>query len=249
LDPPKEKQIISGKTHWVDHPTGSKDADLEKKYKTGNKHDWNKIFDIKPTRRSFFFKVRSQYQEEYHKWGNVKEAAILYFLMKTAFNGVWQVSKGKDSHGRFNTPCGLMRQADSIYDKKNVLEWHKALQGATITSLDFKDTLNNVEKNSYTFLDPPYRSASDKEKTFADYGTNLEDEFQETVIDFFMAAKEKGSYVLLSNRDWGDRFFEDRSDGNRVEYFDVTYTVGRKKQNDNGKHSATKAREILMVSE
>ena len=130
-----------------------------------------------------------------------------------------------------------------------MLKWHNALQGTTITSLDFSDTLNNIEKNSYTFLDPPYRSASSEEKTYADYGTNLEDSFQETVIDFFMKAKEKGSYTLLSNRDWGDGFFEDRSKGNKVEYFEVTYTVGRKKENANGDYSAKKAREILMVSE
>ena len=249
LDPPTKKEIIGGKTQWLDHPTGAKDADLEKEHKTGNKFNWDVIFDIKPTRRSFFFKVRAQYQGEHHKWNNTKEAAVLYFLMKTAFNGVWQVSKGKNSHGRFNTPCGLMRHTDKIYDKDNVQEWNTALQNTTITSLDFKDTLNNIGKNSYTFLDPPYRSASSEEKTYADYGTNLEDNFQETVIDFFMKAKEIGSYVLFSNRDWGDGFFEDRSNGNKVEYFDVTYTVGRKKKDANGKHSATKAREILMVSE
>jgi len=249
LDPPKKKEIIEGKTQWVDHPSGAKDSELEKKYKTGNKYNWDKIFDIKPTRRSFFFKVRSQYQEEYHEWSETKEAAILYFLMKTAFNGVWQVSKGKDSNGRFNTPCGLMRQTNSIYNKENVLMWHKALQGATITSLDFKDTFKSIGKNSFVFLDPPYRSASSEEKTYADYGTNLEDSFQETVIDFFMKSKDKGSYTLLSNRDWGDGFFEDRSNGNKVEYFDVTYTVGRKKKGDDGGHTATKAREILMVSE
>jgi len=179
LDPPTEKKKINNKTVWAPHPTGAKDAELEKKYKQGNKHDWDEIFNIKPTRRSFFFKVRKDYQENYSEWGSTKEAAILYFLMKTAFNGVWQVSKGKDSHGRFNTPCGLMRQTTSIYDKSNVMQWHKALQGATITSLDFKDTFNNVDKNSYTFLDPPYRSASSEEKTYADYGTNLEDDFQD----------------------------------------------------------------------
>ena len=247
LDPPKKKEIIGGKTQWVDHPMGAKDADLEKRFKLPkNKYDWDRIYDIKPTRRSYFFMVRKSYQEQYESWDKTKEAAILYFLMKTAFNGVWQVGKG---HGRFNTPCGLMRHTDSIYDKQNVLKWNVALQGTTITSLDFKDTFNKIGKNSYTFLDPPYRSASSDEKTYADYGTNLEDDFQETVIDFFMKAKKAGSYTLLSNRDWGDNFFENRSKGNRVEYFDVTYTVGRKKKDANGDHTATKAREILMVSE
>jgi len=243
LDPPMQKSIVNGKTKWIDHPTGAKDKDLEKSHKTGNKYDWETIFKIKPTRRSFFFKVRAEYQENYEEWSETKEAAILYFLMKTAFNGVWQVSKGKDSHGRFNTPCGLMRHEDKIYNKKDVMSWHKALQGATITSVDYSNTFHNIGKNSFVFLDPPYRSGSDQDKTFADYGTNLEDDFQETVIDFFMKAKDAGSYVLFSNRDWGDGFFEKRSKGNQIKYIDVTYTVGRKKDGE-----AKSAREILMIS-
>ena len=47
----------------------------------------------------------------------------------------------------------------------------------------------------------------------------------------------------IARSDWGDGFFEDRSNGNRVEYFDVTYTVGRKKDGE-----AKGAREILMIS-
>jgi DNA adenine methylase len=245
LDPPKQKIKEDGKTKWVDHPTGAKDKELEKEHKLpGNKYNWHEIYAIKPTRRSFFFKTRQAYQEDYKGWSTTEEAAILYFLMKTAFNGVWQVGKG---HGRFNTPCGLMRQDEKIYDKKNVMKWHEALQGCHIQCGDFQSTLGDIGPGSYTFLDPPYRSASSEEQTFADYGTELGDDFQEKVLDFFHHAGNLGSKTLLSNRDWGDGFFENRRRDAEIEYFDVTYTVGRKKEIENSKHEAKSAREILLM--
>ena len=246
LDPPRVKDKSSDKTVWVDHPAGMKDADLEKKYKLPrNKYDWHSIYAEKQTRRTFFFKARQTYQQDYKEWSKTEEAATLYFLMKTAFNGVWQL--GKDDYGRFNTPCGLMRHVDSIYEKDNVIEWHRALQNCDITSNDFADTINDVGGGSYVFLDPPYRSASETEKTFADYGTELGDEFQEKVLDFFHQTYNRGAYSLLSNRDWGDNFFENRNKDCEIVYFDVTYTVGRKKKQDGDTHTATKAKEILMI--
>ena len=246
LAPPKMKDTSSGKTAWVDHPVGMKDSDLEARYKLPkNKYDWHKIYAEKQTRRTFFFKTRQMYQQDYASWSKTEESAALYFLMKTAFNGVWQL--GKDEYGRFNTPCGLMRHEDRIYDKTNVMEWHAALQNCTITSDDFSKTLGSIGNGSYVFLDPPYRSASETERTFADYGTELGDKFQEKVLDFFHQSWNNGAYSLLSNRDWQDNFFENRNKGCKIKYFDVTYTVGRKKKQEDNTHTATKAREILMI--
>jgi DNA adenine methylase len=241
LEPPQKKTTVGKKTVWIDNPDGMKDATLEKKHKLPkNKYDWHSIYAERQTRRTFFFKTRQTYQQDYQKWTKTEEAACLYFLMKTAFNGVWQL--GKDDYGRFNTPCGLMRQTDSIYDEENVRGWNKALQNCIITSDDFSKTLNNIKSDSYVFLDPPYRSASETEKTYADYGTELGDEFQEKVLDFFHSSCDTGAYTMLSNRDWEDGFFESRRKGKQIEYFDITYTVGRKKDN-----AATKATEILMI--
>ena len=245
LPPPKQKVKLHGKTVWCDHPAGAKNPVLEKKYKLpGNKYNWHQIHKERPTRRSYFFKVRQSYQENFNSWSTTYESAVLYFLMKTAFNGVWQIGKG---HGRFNTPCGLMRHDSCVYDRANLEEWSRALQKCTITSKDFKETMNDVTHGSYVFLDPPYRSASLEKKTFADYGTNLDDAFQEKVIDFFKQSCDNGSYSLLSNRDWNDNFFESRAGRHKIEYFDITYTVGAKKKDSDNKHQATKAREILMI--
>ena len=51
---------------------------------------------------------------------------------------------------------------------------------------------------------------------------------------------------MMSNRDVGDNFFEERVGKNDMVYFDVTYTAGRRKKTTDG-FEAKKAREILMI--
>ena len=243
LAPPTYKKIVyldgKKKTKWVPHEDGKPDKDLEKSHKLkGNTYDWDSISRLRPSRRTFFFKARALYQENLHNWSVTRRSAYLYFLMKTAFNGVWQAKAGTDI---FNTPCGLMRQKDAIYDKDHVLLWNKALQKATILVGDFQQALSHASGNAFVYLDPPYRGG------FADYNTKKDDDFQELVIKFFENCKSRGSYCLLSNRDLGDSFFLSRKGTNKLVYFDVTYTVGRKKKTEDGGHEATKAREILMI--
>lgn len=215
---------------------------LEKKHKLSVKGrtDWKSVFDEEPSRRHYYFMLRDEYAFDYQKWSDIEEAAVLYFLMKTGFNGVWQVNS--NTAGRFGTPCGLLNQKDKVYDEENISLWSKALQKCTITSGDFKQTLSDVKKDSFVFLDPPYRGC------FADYGTESDDQFQETVIQFLNDSKSKGAYSLLSNRHIGDDFFVDRQGDNKIEYFDVTYTVGRRKKTEDG-FEAKKAVEILMIGD
>ena len=159
--------------------------------------------------------------------------------MKTGFNGIWQINKNTD--GRFGTPSGLLNQKDKVYDKENVLEWKKALQRCTLMVGDFRETLSAATPNSYVFLDPPYRGS------FTQYGVDFDDDLQESVIKFLNESTGAGAYVMMSNRDVGDNFFESRQGDNEIIYFDVTNTAGRRKKNADGTHSAKKAIEILMI--
>mgnify|MGYP003964422813 FL=1 len=222
--------------------------EFEKQHKNGVENDWHKIHELNPTRRSFYFKTRIDYQYHYDKFNSTEEAATLYFLMKTGFNGIWQL-KGRANEdralGRFNTPCGLMNQTIKVYDKDNVLEWHKALQNTTLLTGDFKDAIRHVKEGFYVFMDPPYRGS------FADYGTQSDDQFQSDVVEFAHQCRDKGALTLLSNREMDDGFFEERADGDKIVKFDVTYTAGRRKatvdEDGNETFTATKAQEILMI--
>jgi len=193
----------------------------------------------KHNRKKFYYDLRHKHAYEYDEWTQTKESATLYFLMKTGFNGIWQINK--NTNNRFGTPAGLLNQKDRVYDKDNVKKWKKALQRCVLLSGDFGSTIEHVNENSYAFLDPPYRGS------FTQYGVDFDDKMQQRVVDYHNAAVEKGAYVLMSNRDIGDNFFEDRIGSNKIVYFDVTYTAGRRKKNDDGTFSAKKARELLLI--
>ena len=195
----------------------------------------------KPERKEFYYALRHEHAYDYEKWTETDEAATLYFLMKTGFNGIWQINQ--NTNGRFGTPCGLLNQKDKVYDRDNVMEWYRALQRCTLLSGDFGDVLTHVRRGSYVFLDPPYRGS------FTQYGVDFDDEVQQRVVDFLNDSKELGAYVLMSNRDVGDGFFEDRTDSNHLVKFDITYTAGRRKKHDDGTYTAKKAVEILMIGE
>ena len=195
----------------------------------------------KPERKEFYYRLRNQHAYNYQSYTSTEEAATLYFLMKTGFNGIWQINK--NTNDRFGTPCGLLNQKDKVYDRDNVIAWSAALQRCTLLSEDFNDVLSHVRRGSYVFLDPPYRGS------FTKYGTEFGDEQQQHVIDFLNDSKELGAYVLMSNRDVGDGFFEERADSNHLVKFDVTYTAGRRKKEANGTFTAKKAKEILMIGE
>lgn len=245
--------------------------ELENDFKDQTAHnnpiDWQGLFkkESRKTRRSFYFKTRSEYHQS--KWSPSRTAATLYFLMKTGFNGVWQAGGPKrdpvtglyekdakitKATGKFNTPCGLLNHKGSLIDVVNISMWHEALKRTTITSHDFSKTLENVSAGDFVFLDPPYRSGKDEE-TFADYGTRLDDDFQESVIRYLLESASKGATSWLSNREHGDNWFQDRCGSTcDIKTFDVTYTVGRRKAEYDEvgnikQHHAKKAKEVLII--
>jgi len=192
----------------------------------------------KEERKAFYYTIRDLHAFHYKQWPRTKEAATLYFLMKTGFNGIWQVNK--NTNGRFGTPSGLLNQKEAVYDRENVLLWHEALKKCKLYCADFKEMQPVVDDSTFVFLDPPYRGS------FTQYGVDFDDEIQQSVIDFLNDGVSKGAYCLMSNRDVGDNFFESRVGNNEMVYFDVTYTAGRRKKVEGG-YEAKKAREILMI--
>ena len=193
----------------------------------------------KDNRKAFYYELRRQHAYDYELWSDTQEAATLYFLMKTGFNGIWQINK--NTNGRFGTPSGLLNQKDKVYDKENVLVWATALRRCKLLTGDFQQTIGEATPDSFVFLDPPYRGS------FTQYGVDFDDNLQESTIKFLNDLTDLGAYAMMSNRDVGDNFFESRQGANKIVYFDVTYTAGRRKKNADGSHSAKKAKEILMI--
>jgi DNA adenine methylase len=196
----------------------------------------------KSDRKVWFYQKRKEYitPDTYHKWSSVEESANLYFLMKTAFNGIFQSTI--EAKGRFCTPSGLLNQTTSVYDKENVLEWHTFLQKVDIFSGDWKECANKSEGKSFYFFDPPYRDS------FTQYGQVFGDDKTKELIDFSKEVDSRGDLVMYCNRDAGDTFYTDNQGSLEIAYYPVTYTAGRRKKNEDGTHSAKAATEILLYS-
>ena len=185
----------------------------------------------KEDRKLYYYDLRTENAEDYLKWSSLEESVVLYFLMKTGFNGIWQINK--NTNGRYGTPSGLLNQKDSVYDKENLKEWSSVLNStdSVITSVDWKE----VPMGDFTFYDPPYRDS------FANYNTKFPDSETEELI----RRVENNKNVWLCNRDSGDLFFENRRA--TLNKFPVTYTAGRRKKTENG-FAAKKATEILLYN-
>jgi DNA adenine methylase len=185
----------------------------------------------KDDRKKFYFDLRHLHAWNYQEWSPTFEAATLYFLMKTGFNGIWQINK--NTNGRFGTPSGLLNQKDKVYDLDVIKWWHDALQKVIINVGDWSDSVAH-DRDGFFFFDPPYRNS------FADYGNAFTDEMLSKLIDF----ADNQDQVFISNRA-DDDYFDHLNNSLNVHYFDITYTAGRRKKTEDG-FNAKKAREILL---
>jgi DNA adenine methylase len=193
----------------------------------------------KDERAVFYINLRHEHAYDYQKWDKTEEAAVLYFLMRTGFNGIWQINK--NTNGRFGTPKGLLNQKDSVYDKNNVLEWNKALQNTSILSGDYSIVKSQATSESFMFLDPPYRDS------FTQYDIDFNDSEQMRLIDFMEDCVKAGANVWLCNRDGEDGFWESNKRNFSIHRFPVTYTAGRRKKTEDG-FEAKRATEILLTA-
>jgi len=197
----------------------------------------------KVDKKTYYYDIRHQHAFDYKNWSGTKEAATLYFLMKTGFNGIWQINK--NTNGRYGTPVGLLK--NFVYDKDNLDGWNKILQNnITITSKDYKLLFNNkLSNNTWTFLDPPYRGC------FTKYGIKFDDDEQKKLVDFSNTMSNYGESWLCNRIVGEDNFFENyikqqQYSTKHILYFDNTYTAGRRKKTDNG-FEAKKVKEILVI--
>ena len=185
----------------------------------------------KEDRKKYYYEVRHSHAYDYQKWSKPFEAATLYFLMKTGFNGIYQLNN--NTNGRYGTPCGLLNQKSTVYDISVIDWWHNALQNTNIKSGDWKHACGHP-KETFHFFDPPYRDS------FADYGNGFTDDQLLELIQF----SDTCDNVMLSNRD-DDGWFTDNRMGLDAVHIDVTYTAGRRKKTEDG-YEAKKAKEILL---
>jgi DNA adenine methylase len=192
-------------------------------------------------RKVFFYTQRKIYTEVFFSLSKTEESALLFFLMRTAFNGLWQTTKA--AKGRFATPAGLLNHKTHIYENDNLKAWSKFLneKNVVITSGNWQDAAQSDSKGrTFFFFDPPYRDS------FTQYGTVFDDAAHIELLTFANKQAKFNNSVFVCNRRGNDSFFEDNKGILNLNYFDVTYTAGRRSTSSDGKKEAKKAEEVLV---
>jgi DNA adenine methylase len=123
-----------------------------------------------------------------------RRAALLVYLNKHGFNGLWRVNR----KGEFNVPFGRHAKK-SLPTATAIRKFHAMLQHVTIQHADFERTVRPAKKGDFVYFDPPYHPVS-KTANFTDYhasGFRFSD--QERLAKTFQRLSDKGVHVMLSN--------------------------------------------------
>ena len=148
-------------------------------------------------RKFYYYSIRD-------KFNNVKlcettaidKVAYFIFLNKTCFNGLYRVNR----KGQFNVPMGAYKNP-TICDEENLRNINKVLQNVTIVCGDYSLAKQFIDKDTFVYLDPPYRPISET-AGFTAYNADCFDENEQIrLAKFIDEINLSGAKIVLSNSD------------------------------------------------
>lgn len=120
-----------------------------------------------------------------------QEAALLLYLNRTCFNGLWRVNK----RGDFNVPMGDYRDPLAGYIEK-VRAAAPLLARADLRAGPYAEVLGEARRGDFVYFDPPY------DGTFAAYTADgFDEDDQRALATNARDLAARGVRVLLSNAD------------------------------------------------
>lgn len=156
---------------------------------------------------------------------NIEKAALMIFLNKTCFNGLFRVNK----KGLFNVPMGSYKNP-MICDVENLRAVSEKLQNVKIVCGDYRESADFIDKNTFVYFDPPYRPITDT-ASFTAYTENLfNDEEQIELAKFVDDMHRKGAKIVVSNSDpknsnTEDDFFDNIYSSHRIKRVEATRMI------------------------
>lgn len=175
------------------------------------------------TRKAYYINKRNRFNDikiNGDKSNNIEKAALMIFLNKTCFNGLYRVNK----KGLFNVPMGAYKNP-LICDEKNLSAVSKKLSNVKIVCEDYKNSANFIDENTFVYFDPPYRPLTET-SSFTSYTESMfDDEKQIELAKFVDYINNKGAKVVVSNSDPKNSNVDD-------DFFDKIYGVYKIKRVD-----------------
>ena len=180
-------------------------------------------------RKYFYYNARDKFNAlQLSKETAVEKAALFVFLNKTCFNGLYRVNK----KGQFNVPMGAYRNP-TICDENNLRNISQALQNVKIVCGDYTLSESFIDKDTFVYLDPPYRPISET-SAFTAYNTDSFDDNEQIRLSQFIERIDKvGAKIVLSNSDPknvnpDDMFFDDLYKSFKIHRVEATRAINSK---------------------
>ena len=185
------------------------------------------------SRKTYYNEKRERFnyiKTEENENTSVEKAALMIFLNKTCFNGLFRVNK----KGFFNVPMGKYKNP-LICDKKNLREVSKKLQKITIVCGDYRESADFIDEKTFVYFDPPYRPITET-ASFTAYTESLfNDEEQVELAHFVDDMHKKGAKIVISNSDpkntnGEDKFFDNLYSSYKIKRVEATRMINCKAQ-------------------
>lgn len=148
-------------------------------------------------RKLYYYSIRDKFNNtQLCETTATEKAAYFVFLNKTCFNGLYRVNR----KGQFNVPMGAYKNP-MICDEENLRNINKVLQNVTIVCGDYSLSKQFIDKNTFVYLDPPYRPISET-SAFTSYNSDtFDDDEQIRLARFIDEINASGAKIVLSNSD------------------------------------------------
>ena len=180
-------------------------------------------------RKYFYYTVRERFNSTTLTEETATEkAAQFIFLNKTCFNGLYRVNR----KGQFNVPMGAYKNP-TICDDENLRNIHEALQNVTIVCGDYSLSKMFIDKDTFVYLDPPYRPISET-SGFTSYNSDVFDDNEQIRLSKFIdEINLVGAKIVLSNSDpknvnEEDNFFDDLYKNYKINRVEASRAINSK---------------------
>ncbi len=221
------------------------------------KNDVNSLISLLQIMQKEFLMLNTDERKSYYaikrmRFNNLKsnpeenssteKAALMIFLNKTCFNGLFRVNK----KGFFNVPMGTYKNP-LICDKENLIAVSDKLSHVKIICADYKQSAEFIDSNTFVYFDPPYRPLTNT-ASFTAYTENIfSDDEQIELAKFAEHVRKKGAKIVISNSD-------PKNYNNEDDFFDAIYSSFKIKRVDASRmincnsKSRGKIKELLISS-
>lgn len=175
----------------------------------------------------FFLENRNKFNQRNNS--SLDNTALMIFLNKTCFNGLYRVNKKNE----FNVPFNKVLNS-TLYDIDNIIACNKLLQNVTILNGDYSETLKYIDKDTFMYFDPPYKPISTT-SSFNSYNKeNFEDLEQKRLSEYCNLCNEKGAKWLLSNSDMKNNDAEDNFFDDMYKEYNIKRILSKRMINSDG---------------